>query len=461
MRTFVAQIQRHRHRRWFVIALAALLLVGLLSGCGQQAAPLSQADTKSLGEQMVAIERGYADYENKTVAELAQLRTTLGFGEQAISSSDSTARAHAFFLKGYAEEFSKQYADAEASYRNAIKAGSSYTPQAQYRIGVLGMHDLLGSHDQSLKAAKEALSPFVTNDKITLLVRHPDLAGSGGTATLATGPTTDASALPTLTPAVASQVTLVMLDILYSQGGGLDSAYYRSVDIIVGVFDRILPTYGPVVALIFLALLVKLVTMPLTTMSFRGMRDMQRVQPMLKELQEKYKDDRAKLAEEQMKLMKEHKVSPLGGCLPMLIQLPIFIVVYQAVRVYSAGFAESHFLWIPNLAMPDFPLLVLYGLSMIVTQKLTAMPSTDPQQQMMQKQMTYLMPVFLVIVLNTIASAFLLYWFFLNIFSAIHQYYLMERFKAEEAVMDVKTSPAAPSAPPAPTRRSKKGKRSS
>ncbi|HEX2952303.1 MAG TPA: YidC/Oxa1 family membrane protein insertase, partial [Armatimonadota bacterium] len=159
------------------------------------------------------------------------------------------------------------------------------------------------------------------------------------------------------------------------------------------------------------------------------------------------------LAEEQMKLMKEHKVSPLGGCLPMLIQLPIFIVVYRAVQVYAAGFADSHFLWIGNLSRPDMILLVLYAFSMIITQKLTATPATDAQQKMMQQQMTYFMPIFLFFILQSIASAFVLYWFFLNVFSAIHQYYLMEKFKQE----DIALGRVTPDSTPASAKK-KKGK---
>jgi YidC/Oxa1 family membrane protein insertase len=208
--------------------------------------------------------------------------------------------------------------------------------------------------------------------------------------------------------------------------------------------------------LFLLAVLIKVITAPLTTMAYRGMRDMQRVQPLLKELQAKYKDDRAKLAEEQMKLMKEHKVSPASGCLPMLIQLPIFIAVYRAVTVYAFQFSNAGFLWIENLARPDLILLILYAISMIVTQKLTATPAADPQQQVLQNQMTYMMPVFLVLVLYSMASAFLLYWFFLNVMSSGHQYYLLRKFKAEEAARDA-AQPAPAPAPGTPAKRRKKG----
>jgi YidC/Oxa1 family membrane protein insertase len=211
---------------------------------------------------------------------------------------------------------------------------------------------------------------------------------------------------------------------------------------------------GVVLALFLLTVIVKIITAPLTTMAFRGMRDMQRIQPLLKELQEKYKDDREKLALEMQRVYKENNVSMTGGCLPMLIQLPIFWIVYHAVQVYAYGFSATHFLWVKNLAMPDIPLLILYAISMIVTQKLTAAPAADPQQQVMQNQMTYMMPIFLVFVLVNFASAFVLYWFFLNVLSSAHQYYLMRKFKQEEATK-AGTQIAAASAPPA----RKKGKK--
>lgn len=184
--------------------------------------------------------------------------------------------------------------------------------------------------------------------------------------------------------------------------------------------------------------------MPLTVKGQRGIRDMQRIQPMLQELQTKYKDDKQKQAEEQMRIMREHKVNPLGGCGPMLIQIPIFIVVWQAVSVYAYQFNTDSFLWINSLAQPDYILLGLYTVSIIVSQYLTTPTSTDPQQKQMQMMMTWMMPIFLVFVLASIASAFVLYWFFLNVLNSAHQYYLMRQFKKEDLAREAAAAAAVP-----------------
>ena len=347
------------------------------------------------------------------------------------------------------------YAEANLQYQQAVQAGGGFGAQARYRLGVLGINNLIGPQSGDLAKTNlqvlQRSTPSIGSGKqeTILWVRTPVLAGQDGPAKIGGDP-------PTFKSEDAPTAANFALDKLFKNSVGLDGWYYRVVDAYVSWFKHLSPGYGAALALIFLSLLIKLVTTPLTTASFRGMRDMQRVQPMIKELQEKYKNDKQKLAEEQMKLMKEHKVSPLGGCLPMLIQLPIFIVVYRAVQVYAAGFADSHFLWIHNLARPDIPLLILYALSMIVTQKLTAAPATDPQQKMMQTQMTYFMPIFLLLVLNSIASAFVLYWFFLNVFSSIHQYYLVNKFKKEDEARGI----IAPiTAKPTPSTK-KKGKSS-
>lgn len=345
------------------------------------------------------------------------------------------------FWQGYLTEASviispnsAQYVDAQPDYERAAQSGSGYGAQARYRLGVLGERNLLGS--QSNKVAKTNLQPLLQSRggfaftgrtaPVQLWVRTPALAAEGGPATV------DGSGAAVLRQEPAAHTSTMLLDSVYRSGNNLDATYYRIVDRYVKAFKSIAPVYGAALSLIMLALIIKLVTTPLTTASFRGMRDMQRVQPLIKELQVKYKDDRAKLAEEQMKIMKEHKVNPMGGCLPMLIQLPIFWVVYRAVQVYAAGFADARFLWISNLANPDTILLILYAGSMIITQMLTATPATDPQQKMMQRQMTFFMPILLFFMLSSVASAFILYWFFLNVFSSLHQYYLVRKFKQEE-----------------------------
>jgi len=455
-----------RPSRWGIFALIAVLLVAVLAGCapGGGAKPLSPAQFKQLGDEMVAIEQ-LADLqaleEQKTLWK-AEMRKT----------EDKTELGHLNFRLAYLAEYRetltqpnpelRDYTEAQGYYQAAMKTGSMYASQASYRLGVHGALGLFDTPADSAKRAKQSWQPLTMRHDFKVWVRQAQkaeepsrvigldaLAGVGGPARLAgtegNGPVVQSYNL--------AATVLSQLDNIYSQGSGWDPAYYRAVSGFVGFFKTISPTAGVVLALFFLAVVVKIITIPLTTAAFRGMRDMQRIQPMLKELQAKYKDDRQKLAEEQMKLMKEHNVSPAGGCLPMLIQLPIFYAVYHAVQVYAYGFANSGFLWITNLARPDLVLLILYAISMIITQKLTAVPSADPQQQALQTQMTYMMPIFLLFVLYAIPSAFVLYWFFLNVLSSVHQYYLMRRFRLEDAEKAAQQPATA-----APTTSRKKGK---
>jgi len=485
-----------RFLRWVIIAAIALLLVLVISGCGQGGGtPISDTQFKDLGQQMVAIE------QKKDLSALEDLADQYASDAKAAEGAkDRSSAGRFYFLAGYTREYREtlkrtnpkegNYSEAQTNYTAAAKTGTPYGWQASYRNGVLGTLGLLGT--DSVKTAKASLGSLAhlfstparrvgigslvlyssPKKDFYLWVRQAApskdaaakmtldaVAGYGGSARLVT-PGQTAAAGPVIQQHDMADTALRQLDIVYQVSGGLDATYYKGVHaIVVGLVNVTKnKSFAVVVALFLLAAIVKVITAPLTTMAYRGMRDMQRVQPLLKELQEKYKDDRAKLAEEQMKLMKEHKVSPAGGCLPMLIQFPIFIAVYQAVRVYSFQFSDTHFLWIGNLARPDLILLILYAISMIITQKLTATPSADPQQQAMQNQMTYMMPIFLVLVLSSIASAFVLYWFFLNVMSAAHQYYLLRKFKAEETAKEAPAIPATPALePPAPRR--KKGKK--
>ncbi|MHB0936143.1 MAG: YidC/Oxa1 family membrane protein insertase [Armatimonadota bacterium] len=490
MNNQLSTTQGRRFPRWTLFAAIALLLVLVLSGCGQGGGvPMSETQFSDLGQQMVTIEQ---EKNLSTLEDLAdKYRDDARAAEGAKDREDA---GRLYFLAGYTREYREtlkrtdprdgNYTEAQSHYASAAKSGSPYAFQANYRNGVLGALGLLGP--DSVKTAKNSLSALshtistparnwffysAPEKNYYLWVRQAEptedapakptlyaLAGYGGSASLVRSEDT-AAAGSVIQQHDMAETALRQLDVVYATSGGLDEAYYKGVHAIVTGLQGLTgnKSVAVVLALFLLSVIVKVITAPLTTMAYRGMRDMQRVQPLLKELQAKYKDDRAKLAEEQMKLMKEHKVSPAGGCLPMLIQFPIFIAVYQAVRVYSYQFADTGFLWIDNLARPDIILLILYAISMIVTQKLTATPAVDPQQQALQNQMTYMMPIFLVLVLASIASAFLLYWFFLNVLSAAHQYYLIRKFKAEETAKDAAAAAAAPSAPEPPAHRRKKG----
>ena len=198
-------------------------------------------------------------------------------------------------------------------------------------------------------------------------------------------------------------------------------------------------------AIIVLTLLVRLVTMPLTLKQLKSTRKMQELQPKLTEIQKKYAKNKEKLAQEQMKLYKESGISPLGCIVPMVIQMPIWIALYQSIiralavtpealsdlsgHLYSWPMVNklaplgSDFLWI-NLAVPDGTMLlpILVGASMWVQQKMVATPSPDPRQQSMTSMMQWMLPLMFVLFSLSFPAGLALYWLFSNLIGIAVQY---------------------------------------
>lgn len=204
-------------------------------------------------------------------------------------------------------------------------------------------------------------------------------------------------------------------------------------------------------AIILFTLIVKIVTLPLNLQQARSMKATQELQPKLQELQKKHGKDKEKLSQAQMELYREHGVNPLGGCLPMLIQLPILFGLYQALyKLASTGeIVGQRFFWIPDLAFPTpevgvkwvWPpapefigwaaaalyviLPVLTVVTQIAMQKMTTSPtaSEDPQQAAMQQTML-IMPFMFGFITLQVPSGLTLYWVTSNIFSMIQQYFI-------------------------------------
>ncbi len=201
-------------------------------------------------------------------------------------------------------------------------------------------------------------------------------------------------------------------------------------------------------AIILFTLTIRAATFPLNMQQIKSSKAMQELQPKLKVLQEKYKNDREKLAQEQMTLYKEHGVNPLGGCLPMLVQMPIWIALYRSlIQLSSQGLLSEPFFWIPNLAGPvstwgggidwlwPFPpavgwphaiaylvMPVLLVVSQLYMQKLMSPPSTDPQQVQMQSIMKF-MPLMFGYFALIVPSGLTLYWFTSNILGVAQHYF--------------------------------------
>lgn len=218
-------------------------------------------------------------------------------------------------------------------------------------------------------------------------------------------------------------------------------AYYRDT-VSYQVFDFLVRACGGkrhsasyALALVVLALLAKLVTTPLSLTQYRSLRAMQAIQPELKRLQEKYRNDPQQLAKAQMQLFRDHGVNPASSCLPMLIQVPILMWVYFGIRHYTYQFMGKSFLYLPSLGDPDVirigdalwpgPLLVVYGLSMYLSQRLISPPAATREQQQQQKLLSYMMPVIFILIMKQFPAAFIFYWLMMNILMTGHQYLVM------------------------------------
>ncbi len=179
-------------------------------------------------------------------------------------------------------------------------------------------------------------------------------------------------------------------------------------------------------AIIFLTITVKLIFYKLSEVGYRSMAKMRKVTPRLQTLKERYGDDRQRMSAEMMKLYKEEKINPLGGCFPILIQIPVFIALYwvllESVEMRNAPFA----LWIQNLSVQDpyFILPILMGASMYIQQKLNPAPVDPVQQKIFQY-----MPVVFTVFFLFFPAGLVLYWVVNNVLSIAQQYVITKRIE--------------------------------
>jgi len=197
------------------------------------------------------------------------------------------------------------------------------------------------------------------------------------------------------------------------------------------LLNRVFGNYG--VAIILLTTAVKIVTIPLTQTTFRSMREMQKLQPQMSKLRERFKDDPAALQKEMMELYRRHRVNPFSGCLPMVLQIPIFIGLYNAlssaIELRHAPFA----LWIGDLSAPDrlmmagygIPVLtLLMGASMLIQQWITPQQGDPTQQRVMM-----LMPLIFTFMFINLPSGLVLYWLVNNVLTITQQYWMLRTSK--------------------------------
>jgi YidC/Oxa1 family membrane protein insertase len=221
------------------------------------------------------------------------------------------------------------------------------------------------------------------------------------------------------------------------------------------LFHKIIPNYG--IAIFLLTLLIKLLFFPLTKKGSEAMVRMQALTPKIKEIQDKYKNNPQKLQAEMGAFYKANNYNPLSGCLPMLLQLPIFIAMYNLFNNHfdlrGASFIPG---WIPDLSVPEYivsfpdgvrlPILgwtalrllpFIYVASQLIYSKVTQMPGQQQNAQM--KMMMYVMPIVFFFVLYNVPSGLLIYWIFSNLLTMVQQIiinkYVMAKKAQEEALL--------------------------
>ncbi|MBF0309427.1 MAG: membrane protein insertase YidC [Magnetococcales bacterium] len=187
-------------------------------------------------------------------------------------------------------------------------------------------------------------------------------------------------------------------------------------------FNDFLGNYG--LAIILLTFVIKLLFYPLANKSYRSMSAMKKLQPRMEELKRLYGDDKQRMNQEMMRLYQEEKVNPLGGCLPIIIQIPVFFALYKVLYLSVEMRHAPFFLWIHDLTAMDpfYVLPLLMGVSMFIQTKLNPTPA-DPVQA---KVMLFL-PVIFTVMFLTFPSGLVLYWLVNNVLSIIQQSYIMKQ----------------------------------
>ncbi len=219
-------------------------------------------------------------------------------------------------------------------------------------------------------------------------------------------------------------------DLLKAAGHGLDLAINfgwfdllaQPLFLVLTFFNGFLNNYGW--SIILLTVILKLLFWPLTHKSYASMKAMQKLQPEMQKLRDKFKNDKERLNRELMELYKKHSVNPLGGCLPMLVQIPVFFALYKVLLEAIALRHAPFMLWLTDLSDKDpyYITPLLMGASMFVQQKMTP-TSMDP----MQAKIFLFMPVIFTFLFLNFPSGLVIYWLVNNLLTIAQQYYINKR----------------------------------
>jgi YidC/Oxa1 family membrane protein insertase len=186
-----------------------------------------------------------------------------------------------------------------------------------------------------------------------------------------------------------------------------------------------IPNYGG--AIILLTIVIKMALYPLTVKQVKSMKGMQDMQPKIKELQEKCKGNKEKLNKEMAAFYKEAGINPLAGCLPLIVQMPILIAIFFAIRDYSYV-NEPSFLWLTNLAQanPSDPYYIIPVLAAVTTYIQSKQTMTDTKSQQ-NRMMLYMMPLFIGYITITFPAGLGLYWVTSNVIQILQQWWMYRK----------------------------------
>ena len=185
--------------------------------------------------------------------------------------------------------------------------------------------------------------------------------------------------------------------------------------------DKYVGNFG--ISIIIVTIIIKILLLPLTLKQDKSMKEMKKLQPELEKIKQKYANDKQMLNIKTMELYREHKVNPLGGCLPILVQLPILIALFGVLRNGIIP-KDSSFLWL-KLSVPDpfYVLPVLNGAVSFFQQKLMGSADSNPQM----KNMMYIFPIMMIMFSVKMPSGLQLYWLTSSILAVVQQYFIMKK----------------------------------
>lgn len=246
--------------------------------------------------------------------------------------------------------------------------------------------------------------------------------------TVAAGSSSEFSSTLFVGPKLQDQLDTVAPGLALTVDYGILTPFSKILFWLLDKIYSVVQNWG--VAIILLTVLVKAAFFKLSEAQYRSMARMRKLQPRIVSLKERYGDDKARMNQAMMELYKKEKVNPLGGCLPMLVQIPVFIALYW-VLLESVELRQAPFmLWLNDLSAPDpyFVLPIINGAAMFATTKLSPTPGMDPMQQ---KIMTA-MPLIFAVMFAFFQAGLVLYWTVNSVLSLAQQWFIIKRVAATE-----------------------------